>query len=179
MPHKPLKRHDALQPLSREHFNGLVLARRLREAAGGDAEAGRRAMRELDAAWRNELEGHFEDEERLLAGLVPADMERRLHDEHAAIRALAMRLLRSSPAANEELTRFASMLQKHIRWEERELFPAAEDAATEEQLAFIAEHTQRVERDRPGARKHKSGVAPFRPWGPGTSDELSDEGGRP
>jgi hypothetical protein len=44
--------------------------------------------------------------------------------------------------------RLGETLTAHIRWEERELFPAIEQGATPAQLALLKDHTDRIEQQR-------------------------------
>lgn len=122
-----MKRLDCLGDLSREHHTALSLALRARRAAaGGDNEVAAMAakVRERFAA---ELEPHFREEERwLLPALAEmgqqALVERTLAD-HAELARLVEEL--AVPSA-ETLQAFADGLTAHVRFEERELFPAAE-----------------------------------------------------
>lgn len=125
-----MKRHPALLSLSREHHGALVLALACRRAANsGDAEKIRatrdRAVREFDA----DLAPHFRQEETTLLPLLQqagqTALVRRTLEEHASLRALA-ESLRQHDAAGLEA--FGQALSDHVRFEEQELFPAAERA---------------------------------------------------
>jgi tellurite resistance-related uncharacterized protein len=116
-----MKRATGLVSLSRDHHRALVLARALRRP---DAPA--------PADVVEELEPHFAVEE---AELVPRAIERggalaelgaRLLAEHAALRA------ETDPA------RLGDLLEAHVRFEERELFPALERELGAELLARLA-----------------------------------------
>lgn len=151
----PLKRHAALQPLSREHMAGLIQARNLRRAADID-EAGRtRAITEFVHAWRTEIRPHFDDEERLLLPLVRSPTLRgRLLDEHAALRRLAEQCERNpgAVARDPELVRhLGNRLHDHIRWEERDFFEAVQRDQPEA-LAALAPQAALIEAQRPGSR---------------------------
>jgi hemerythrin-like domain-containing protein len=119
-----LRRQQFLLRLSREHHHGLVLARRAVRAAeqGPDAVvAGWEAVRE---AHRSELVEHFRDEEsRVLPLLGSADdaLVSRTLREHDQLRALI-----AGGATADELRAFGELLARHIRFEERQLFPAIE-----------------------------------------------------
>lgn len=151
----PLQRHPTLQPLSREHFGGLVLVRRLREAAGGDEPARHAAARLLAEVWSTELEGHFADEERLVGPLVCDHDRVRLIEEHRSLeRHAAMARDTASPPSAEWLEETAALLERHIRWEERELFPAAERVGGDT-LDGLHHEAERIEHSRPGARRRQ------------------------
>lgn len=149
-----MKRHKTLQPLSREHQKGLVLAKRLRDAAVGSGDERRRAMAAFTRAWREELVGHFADEERIVGPLVSAEMRSRLLAEHAELRTLAGEA--SGPGAASDpafVERVGRTLHDHIRWEERELFEAAQETAPD---ALDALHpvVDEIHTRRPGSRPY-------------------------
>ena len=152
----PLKRHPTLQPLSREHFGGLVLVRRLREAAAaGDESSRQTAANLLHEAWETELEDHFADEEKLLGPhLADHDMARLIEEHRSLERHITMADAADCPPSAEWLAETATLLEKHIRWEERELFPAAERAGAAA-LDQMASEADRIERERPGSRRRQ------------------------
>ena len=121
-----MKRAAELAPLSREHHEALVLARRAANADLGCAEAA--AQREhLLQRWRVQFEPHFAAEERhLLPALVAAgeaDAAARAAAEHEGLRRLVERLRQGELQA---LPAWGAAMQAHVRFEERELFPLAE-----------------------------------------------------
>jgi len=153
--HPPLKRHPTLQPLSREHFGGLVLVRRLREAAAGSDAAREQAAKMLADTWTAELAGHFSDEEKLVGPFVSEHDRVRLVEEHRALeRRAVMAEHEDGPPSAAWLEETASMLERHIRWEERELFPAAESAGAED-LDQLRHEAERIERERPHSRRRQ------------------------
>lgn len=123
-----MKRHPHFQDLSREHHSALKLARAARQAAAsGDADETTRLARRVADLFATELEPHFRVEEQgILVELARAGrhplVERTL-DEHAELRRLAARM--AAPDATM-LLRFGDLLATHVRFEERELFEAAQ-----------------------------------------------------
>ncbi|HRP94721.1 MAG TPA: hemerythrin domain-containing protein [Rhodocyclaceae bacterium] len=118
-----MRRDERLIELSREHHTALTLARRLRLAHGSSealAAAGA-SVRSLHA----ELEQHFDEEEVRLLPILRAcapELASQLMHEHVALRAL---LERSDEAA--ALERLGTLLEAHVRFEERVMFPRLED----------------------------------------------------
>lgn len=117
-----MKRSPALRNLSNEHHHGLVLVKRAKKAACTENE--QRAWQEIRDRFAADLEPHFQAEE---IGLLPAleragetGLVRRTLDEHDRLR----RLINESGA--QAMTGFAELLEQHIRFEERELFEAAQ-----------------------------------------------------
>ena len=129
-----MKRHQALEPFSRDHNEALILARTLVENRPGAAEA-------FESLWVSELQDHLEQEESLLGPLLDAERLNRLRDEHELIHGLKLKLPES---ANE----LGAMLEAHVRWEERELFPYIESHASQEQLGGLRLATDVVEESR-------------------------------
>ena len=137
-----MKRSEALEPLSHDHYEGLRFAAGLRRAqrAGEDAALQAEAVPEF---WRAHLVPHFAEEEALvvpvLEGGAPS-LARQLRDEHRAIGALVERIEREPAAWDGPLGAFADALTAHIRFEERHAFPAAERLADGPTLAQIGAH---------------------------------------
>jgi hemerythrin-like domain-containing protein len=139
-----MKRHQALVPLSHDHHQGLVQARRLRRAAEDPEPSGhRRAATEFVAFFTGEGAAHFRDEEELLLPLLAdrpdpaASLLAEIAADHAAIRALVRELLRSLDLDTVEaglLGRLGERLERHVRLEERILFPLIEKLAADEDL---------------------------------------------
>jgi hypothetical protein len=135
-----VKRSPALRDLSDEHHGALVLALRARRAAAsGDPAAVAEAWAHAERVFPAELEPHFAIEERWLAPPLAAAggdaLAARLRSDHAALRAA---LAAGAPRGGEALAAFAERLSEHVRFEERELFPAAERTLPEAALAAIA-----------------------------------------
>lgn len=88
----PMQRDQNLVRLSHDHQSGLVLAKRARELATAADPERRAAWAELQTRFADELEPHFQLEER---GLPPAlrlagqaALVKRTLNEHAELRAL-------------------------------------------------------------------------------------------
>ncbi|MCC6581724.1 MAG: hemerythrin domain-containing protein [Phycisphaeraceae bacterium] len=150
--HQPLTRHSALAPFSRDHYVGLVQARRLREASDVDDVARRQAVAAFVDAWDTEIAAHFADEERLLAKLLDDADRHRLIEEHGQLRDLAARVRqprRQTDPPAEILKQLGAKLEQHIRWEERELFGRLQNRMTRQQLVELERLTELVEQSRP------------------------------
>lgn len=123
-----MKRHVALQDLSREHHHALKLALDCRRAAAAQDAAQQNAMiAACSACFASELEPHFQIEERDLLPRLAAAGETALVErtlaEHAAIRQLVAALPQRGAGGLEE---FAVLMNAHVRFEERQLFAALE-----------------------------------------------------
>ncbi|GAB4119455.1 MAG: hypothetical protein Fur0026_09710 [Sideroxydans sp.] len=125
-----MKRDPRLQDLSREHHHALTLGKACERAAAGQEPAAiRAASARVVQEMASELAPHFACEER--------DWLPRLHDPAAQMliqRTLAdhRRLHALLPAIQAEdaraLAEFGQLLARHVRFEEKELFPALERA---------------------------------------------------
>ena len=150
-----MKRSDALAPLSRDHHQVLFVAMKLKRAE--DLEPRDAALRLFASGEIN----HFEIEERVLlpAWLAKAPdggerMARRVLDEHAALRSAARRL-EGADVAVADLRELGILLERHVRYEERELFPAIERDLPADDLRAVGEElklaSRRVAEAQPGA----------------------------
>jgi len=121
----------------------------------GDEPARAATIALLHEAWEVELKAHFADEELLLKPhLSNRDMARLIEEHRALERHIKMADHADCAPSAEWLRETAAMLEDHIRWEERELFPAAERAGAEG-LDQMAHEADRIERERPGARRRQ------------------------
>ncbi|MEW9898785.1 hemerythrin domain-containing protein [Chitinivorax sp. PXF-14] len=123
-----MKRHPALQTLSREHHHALKLARDARLAAVSGDESAVRSLSEHIVAWlAGELAAHFDSEERDVLPALACSGEQaavaRTLVEHAELRRLGQ-LLQTPDATT--LMQFAELMNAHVRFEERELFELAQ-----------------------------------------------------
>jgi len=122
-----MKRCAALIQLSREHHPALVLANRAQRIHLENSEAVLRFMMQVVETFARELEPHFQIEEtKLLPALTSAgetELVKRTLTEHEDLRELANQLKAGNAAC---LRRFGEALEKHVRFEERELFAVAE-----------------------------------------------------
>ena len=142
-----MKRAEALRPLSREHLVALLAAKRLSEASG--LEEARSAFLEF---WEEDGRRHFRVEEEILlptwslcAEVDEAGVQRML-EEHLAIRREALRLA-DGKSSLEEARALGTLLHDHVRFEERQLFPAIEVALNAESLARLAKAIEEAEAD--------------------------------
>jgi hemerythrin-like domain-containing protein len=139
------KRAEALQPLSRDHLQALLAAKALREAE--DPEAARVAFLDF---WRDHGAHHFRVEEEVLLPqwALYAEVDRagvrRMLEEHLAIRREALRFVGEEVSLGE-LRALGTLLHDHVRFEERQLFPAIEASLSAEQLAKLVPAVEEAE----------------------------------
>jgi len=141
---KGIKRHEALQPLSRHHMLGLHTGLKLSRAG---TEASRISLDEIkkDAKefWDPGGNDHFREEEEIVLPVYakytdinkPEIVEMLL--EHVQIRKGMTQLL-ADELTIEEMQALGVMLQSHIRKEEQVIFPMIEAALPEDELKNLA-----------------------------------------
>jgi iron-sulfur cluster repair protein YtfE (RIC family) len=127
----PIKRSKPLIPLSHDHYQGLIAVRRIREGLTRAIHHGRIAAYVRDF-WDRELARHFSDEEILVFPMLPEgdELMQRAVAEHHQLQEYMDRL--DEPGV---LAAFASLLEAHIRFEERVLFAHIEHSASPTQMA--------------------------------------------
>jgi iron-sulfur cluster repair protein YtfE (RIC family) len=141
-----MPRHKSLIPLSHDHHNGLVVALRLKKGGPASPNDPWLAGEENQAPQLlhfsdTELLNHFALEEEVLFPLLDVSEElvsltRELVEEHTEMRQM-LDAIRLSPST-VLLTKFGEMLEKHIRKEERILFPLIEHEIAQNRVVIPA-----------------------------------------
>ncbi|MDT7856517.1 hemerythrin domain-containing protein [Rubrivirga sp. S365] len=147
-----MNRSAALEPLSHDHHEGLAFVARLRRARRAGEDPAPLAA-DVGTFWRGHLVPHFEEEEAYVLPVLERgapDLAAQMVREHRAIRALA-EAAEAAPAAWDRLDAFADALAGHIRFEEREAFPAAERLASADTLARLGDDIRAAHDARPPA----------------------------
>ncbi len=144
-----IKRSRELKPLSSEHHQALLVAFQLKKGLAGHGES---AGAPKDLPGLLALARRFEttlflthtraEEELLGRHLPPADMKR-LQFEHAEMTRLLDTARQARQDMRQALSAFADLLERHVRWEERELFPACEASMAETDLAQIGHELEK------------------------------------
>ncbi|MCK0189821.1 hemerythrin domain-containing protein [Arenibacter sp. F20364] len=134
---KPIKRHKAIQPLSRDHHQGLLLSWKIRTGFSKGVSTDR-IKTYVDWFYKTHLMSHFKEEEEYLFPILGNDNElvKKAISQHKRLN----RLFRSTTELEKSLNRIEEELEKHIRFEERVLFNEIQKVATEQQLLSILEH---------------------------------------
>ena len=139
-------RDEALMPLTHDHHHALAAARRLGLAAKGDVEERTVRAGEFISFFRTETLQHFREEEETVFPLIVEAPEAeevlgRVMLEHLRIHALVATLRREtdaghpSPATMETL---AELLQDHVRFEEKVVFPLIESRVDPVALRLVS-----------------------------------------
>ena len=128
-----MKRSTYLTPLSWEHHAALVNANRVKRGLemGADTQIIRNF---INYVWETDLQSHFDREESVLAAAddwqkVDETLRDHMMSDHREFEILAG-LIKEETDTSElrnAMSRFATLLEAHVRFEERELFPAIEE----------------------------------------------------
>jgi hemerythrin-like domain-containing protein len=132
-----MKRCEELKPLSREHHTALVMVKHALKAAAQDNETVNNAWMELKLKFESELNGHFKKEERLLLPLMKKAGLNELVDRTLNEHQLMRNLIVKQKVNGNLLKEFAELLKAHVRFEEGELFVAAEKSLSLDNLKEI------------------------------------------
>ena len=132
---QPQKRHKALQPLSREHHHGLLLSWKIRTGFSKNIDP-KRIKVYADWFFKTHLIPHFEMEEVHVFTILNENDEqiKRALADHRRLKRLFTKETNDDAKA---LSQIEEELDKHIRFEERVLFPKIQKVATEDQLTLI------------------------------------------
>ncbi|MEO6406506.1 MAG: hemerythrin domain-containing protein [Ferruginibacter sp.] len=139
-----MQRHISLVSLSRDHHGALILARLIQK----DAPAYKSLPSTVEGKaaygvkyYQEHLVKHFEQEEKALAFIKGTDKEMDAAIESIFSEHTSLRLLFGSVSGHKDLQNHlhetGMLLEKHIRTEERELFPLMQEICNEEQLTKI------------------------------------------
>ena len=142
-----MKRHPALYKLSHDHHKGLILAQQLKKGAPqykGMPSTPDDKKQYAISFYNTELVKHFSDEEKILFPAVRNlnnELDKLIDDivsEHRKMESLVQKLEKTNHIENI-MDELGILLEKHIRKEERKLFPKIQDLLSEEELANIGE----------------------------------------
>ena len=129
-----MKRHDALAQLSRDHHFGLLLCWKLKEGLKKDISVERMA-KYIGLFYLQNLKPHFAEEEETIFKIL--GIEHPLIKEAISQHHTFKNMIDKGFETPAEIQTFRDLLELHIRTEERQIFPAIEEAATDEQLEAL------------------------------------------
>jgi hemerythrin-like domain-containing protein len=142
---KGIKRHESLKDLSRHHMIGLHLALKLKRAGTEESRLTiEEVKKDADDFWKPNGQEHFREEEEILLPSYAqyAEINRteiiEMLLEHVQIRSLFDQLLKPEVTDLNIMHQLGTLLESHIRKEERVVFPMIEKALPEEKLQELA-----------------------------------------
>lgn len=140
---KPIKRSEHIRKLSRDHHFSLLFCWKIRKGLKTEV-APERIRLYVEYFWEHHLQPHFREEERILFAPFDDRQIQRAVKEHKQIQEVIEDLGGYSKLNEKKLlTEIADMVDEHVRYEERELFPYLEQKLNKEQLETIGRELQK------------------------------------
>jgi hemerythrin-like domain-containing protein len=133
-----MKRNENIVALSRDHHYGLLFCWKIRQGLKKQVPASR-IQPYVRYFWTQHLQQHFGEEESLLFSAAQDELCRQAEAEHREIRELILTISHMEALTPDNLHLLADLVDKHIRFEERVLFPHLEKILPEEMLASIGQ----------------------------------------
>jgi len=145
-----MKRHKDLETLSFEHHDALVVALRIKKGLQAKADLNTIVDYVL-SVFHNHLQHHFEQEEATLIAPLQTFTEaeqpvNQMIEEHQQFAELINKIQNKDGNRADLLKEIAGLLERHIRFEERTLFPLAERLIPKPKLAEIGEYLHQEHR---------------------------------
>lgn len=132
-----MRRNENIILLSRDHHFGLLCSWKIRQGFKKNIPYER--MREyILFFWNENLKSHFEEEEKYLFGYLDDSYTRQALEEHQEIKLMVEAIKESNDILL--LENFADLLEEHIRFEERVLFPYLEENLDAQQLGEVGKN---------------------------------------
>lgn len=141
-----MKRNKNIQPLSRDHHFGLLFCWKLRRGLTKQIEL-ERMSRYVEYFWKASLHQHFIEEETILFSTVKDKLCDDAHQQHIAISLLVQKINGNEKTNPQVYKDLADMVDQHIRFEERTLFPHLESILSPKQMLFIGLELEKLHRE--------------------------------
>ena len=138
---KPLKRHEALKPISREHHHGLLLCWKIRTGIDKGIDESR-IKKYVDYFYKTYLVPHFRMEEAYIFPVLGDDHKLIIQavSQHRRLESL----FNAKSNLKESFNSIQLELDAHIRFEERVLFGEIQKVATVTELKLIEDKHELV-----------------------------------
>ncbi|MEO6905272.1 MAG: hemerythrin domain-containing protein [Ginsengibacter sp.] len=137
MKKKPIKRNENLVKLSKDHHASLLFCWKLRQGIKYHVEI-ERLLNYVQYFWLHHFSTHFKEEEEFLFKPFKDELAQKAMDDHQKIKNFIDQVSFSEKKYEEDiLLELAEMVDQHVRYEERILFPHLEGKLSDEQLKTI------------------------------------------
>jgi len=133
---KPIKRNEHFKKLSKDHHFSLLFCWKIRQGLKKDV-ATERMCKYVQYFCKQHLLRHFQEEELILFPPLNDRPVQKAIEEHKQIRQQIENLANCSNDVRKRLAKLIDMVDEHVRYEERILFPHLEEKLSEEQLEMI------------------------------------------
>ena len=142
MENKPLKRSKYMIALSHDHHAGLLFCWKIKEGLKKNIDLSR-IKKYINFFWEDHLKQHFREEETLLFSRLNDKFTGRAMEEHIVLTELINRLSADEKANDADYLSFAELMVRHIRFEERVLFPHLEASLSIDTLVSIGGYLEK------------------------------------
>lgn len=138
-----MKRDVGLQPISRQHHDALMACLMIEKGVRKQTDI--KVLQDFTRkVWDNDLSRHLTLEEnylvpRLRQGKFPEYIIQSLLRDHELLRVLSQRILNGG-ASYEGFLAFSSLLEQHVRFEERLVLEKAQELLPESELQQVGSH---------------------------------------
>ncbi len=137
MDKKPVKRNENILKLSKEHHFSLLFCWKIRQGLKNET-ATKRIIQYVQYFSTHFLMPHFREEEDFLFALLDGAKVEKATEHHKMITNLIAELSNNNEINSRELLqKITNMVEEHIRYEERELFPYLEKKLSDVQLEAV------------------------------------------
>ena len=137
-----VRRNEHIKMLSREHHFSILFCWKIRQGLKKEV-AIERICKYVQYFWQN-LQLHFREEEQIFFAPMKDRMVQRAINEHKHIKKQIINLQNHSENnARKLLIELADLVDKHVQYEERELFPHLERKLSKEQIESISNQIQK------------------------------------
>ncbi len=139
--HNSLKRNKNLVVFSKEHYHGLVFCSHLKMASKATDTIVKLYISDF---WYNHLQSHFKKEEELLLPIMAEGPQKnQFLKEHLLINNQIHDILEGENNITTKAIKLGETINKHIRFEERMLFPWLEETVSETELLKIGKQLEK------------------------------------
>ncbi len=145
MEKKPIKRNENIVKLSQDHHASLLFCWKLRQGVKYSA-APERMIKYVQYFWDHHFSQHFKEEEEFLFSPLPADdkVQKAIEDHEKIMTFIKNIELSGTEDQADILLELADLVDQHVRFEERVLFPHLEKELSEEELELIGRQISKV-----------------------------------
>jgi hemerythrin-like domain-containing protein len=124
MENKPLKRSQYMVSISHDHHSGLLFCWKIKEGIARGVDL-LRIKTYINFFWEHHLKEHFREEEALLFDNLNDKLTSQAKQEHTMLVDRINKINHEITTVQDYLS-FAELMTRHIRFEERVLFPHLE-----------------------------------------------------
>jgi hemerythrin-like domain-containing protein len=131
---KPLKRHPFIVEFSKDHHYSLLLIWKLKQGIKKNI-ALERMKAYIDFYAENDIKPHFLEEEQILFTLLNSSDPHLIDALEQHVQLLeTMTIINQGPCTLQTVEHFMTLLESHIRFEERVLFPHIQNTVNLEEF---------------------------------------------